>query len=98
MDYFELTKWCLLSGQKVESVEDVQCKSVKMMRRWKVLVKTGGWKVPRHRAGEKRYRSGKDHLEQIDCCPDIKFGSFTIVAVPARLQRCGGRWGGGGCE
>ena len=39
MDYFELTKWCLLSGQKVESVEDVLCKSAKMMRRWKVLLK-----------------------------------------------------------
>ena len=57
-----------------------------------------GARTPRHKAREKRYRSGKDHLEQIDYCPDIKFGSFTIVAVPAGLQRCGGRWGGGGCE
>ena len=45
--------------------------------------------TPRHRAGEKRYRSSKDHLDQIDYCPDIKFGSFTIVSVPAELQRWG---------
>lgn len=53
----------------------------------------GGAGTLHRRAGEKRCRTGEDCLEQLNYCPGIKFGSFTIAAIPVGLQRCGDQGG-----
>ena len=99
MDYFELTKWCLLSGQKVEERGGGTLQMRQDDEKMEGAAQAGqadGIGTPHRSAGEKRGRTGEDRVEQLNYYSGIKFGSFTIASVPGGLQSCGGSRGGGG--
>lgn len=97
MDYLELTKWCLFSGQKVEERGRGAMQKRQDDEKIEGAGQAGGAGTLHQRAGEKRCRTGEDRLEQLIHGPGITFGSFNVTSVPVGLQRCGGGRRGGGC-